>query len=64
MAENNKKKIAILSNGLARGGTDTFVINLVKGLDKNKYSVTVILSVDGTAQICREDEILDAGAKI
>ncbi len=64
MAENNKKKIAILSNGLARGGTDTFVINLVRGLDKNKYSVTVILSVDGTAQICREDEILDAGAKI
>ena len=33
-----KKEICILSNGLARGGTDTFVINLVKGLDKTKYN--------------------------
>ncbi len=64
MGEKNKKKIAILSNGLARGGTDTFVINLVRGLDKSKYSVTVILSVDGTEQICREDEILEAGGTV
>lgn len=40
-----KKKLCILSNGLWRGGTDTFVVNLVKGLDKNKYDITVVLSI-------------------
>lgn len=58
-----KKKICILSNGLWRGGTDTFVVNLVKGLDKNKYDITVILSISDEWLAAREPEVIDAGAK-
>lgn len=59
----NKKKICILSNGLWHGGTDTFIVNLVKGLDKNKYDITVLLSISDNWLADREPEILAAGAK-
>lgn len=34
MNKNKKIKVCILQNGLARGGTDTFVINLCGAIDK------------------------------
>lgn len=58
------KKICILQNDLAYGGTDTFVLNLCKGLVQDGYDVTVILSVDPRKQIVRENELLETGAKI
>lgn len=58
-----KKKICILSNGLWRGGTDTFVVNLVKGLDKDKYDITVVLSICDNWLAIREPEVIEAGAK-
>lgn len=58
-----KKKICILSNGLWRGGTDTFVVNLVKGLDKEKYDITVVLSISDDWLAIRESEVIKAGAK-
>lgn len=58
-----KKKVCILSNGLWRGGTDTFVVNLVKGLDKNKYDITVVLSICDDWLAEREPEVIAAGAK-
>lgn len=57
-----KKKIAILQNGLFWGGTDTFVINLCKGLDKDKYDITVINPSLREGQ--REDELLKLGVEI
>lgn len=58
-----KKKICILSNGLWRGGTDTFVVNLVRGLDKSKYDITVVLSISDEWLAAREPDVLAAGAK-
>lgn len=57
------KKICILSNGLWRGGTDTFIVNLVKGLDKNKYDITVVLSISDEWLAARESEVINCGAK-
>lgn len=57
-----KRKIAILQNGLYWGGTDTFVINLCKGLDKEKFDITVINPSTGEGQ--RENEILESGVKL
>ena len=37
------KKICILQNSMTFGGTDTFVINLCKGLIRDGYDVTVML---------------------
>lgn len=59
-----KKKVCILSNGLWYGGTDTFVVNLVNGLDKRKYDITVVLSISDDRLAARENEVLAAGAKI
>ncbi len=58
------KKICILQNDLAFGGTDTFVLNLCKGLVEDKYDVTVVLSIDQSKKALREDELEATGAKI
>ena len=58
------KKICILQNGLARGGTDTFVVNLCRGLDKNRYDITVINPSDKSGSRVRESDIIEAEAKI
>lgn len=46
------------------GGTDTFVINLCKGLVHNGYDVTVVLSTDPSKQEVREKELADTGVRI
>lgn len=58
------KKICILQNGISFGGTDTFVINLCKGLIHDGYLVTVVLSVDSDEELSRENELLKTGANV
>ncbi|MBO5525551.1 MAG: glycosyltransferase [Clostridia bacterium] len=59
------KKICILQNDIAFGGTDTFVINLSQGLIKDGYDVTVVLSA---GEKCyseeRKQELEATGVKI
>lgn len=57
-------KVCILSNGLARGGTDTFVVNLVKYLDKTKFDIIVVNSCNTERCIVREPEILAEGVPV
>lgn len=57
-------KVCILQNGLARGGTDTFVVNLCKGLNSNKYDITVINPSNKKESLVREPEVLQTGARI
>lgn len=54
----SKTKVCILSNGLARGGTDTFVVNLVKYLNKDIFDILVVNSCDTEKCVVREPEIL------
>lgn len=58
------KKVCILQNGMYYGGTDVFVLNLVKGLVRDNYQVMVILSVDNSIVTPRETELADAGAVV
>lgn len=58
------KKVCILQNSMTYGGTDTFVINLCRGLVKNGHDVTVILSVDEDEYLPREGELLATGVHI
>lgn len=60
----NRVKLCILQNGLARGGTDTFVVNLCRGLDKSKYDITVVNPSVMPESRVREPEVLATGAKI
>ena len=59
-----KIKVCILQNGLARGGTDTFVVNLVKFLDKNIFDITVVNSCNTEYCIVREPDILSEGVPV
>lgn len=40
------KKIAYILHGLASGGTEAFVMNVVSKLDKKDYDITFILALD------------------
>lgn len=60
----DKKKVCILQNGLARGGTDTFVLNLCKGLDREQFDITVVNPSTKAESLVLEPEVLATGAKI
>lgn len=59
-----KRKVCILQNGLARGGTDTFVVNLCKSIDKDKYEITVVNPSSRPECLVREPEVIATGAEI
>lgn len=59
-----KSKVCILQNGLARGGTDTFVVNLCKSINKRQYEITVINPSSKEESRIREEEILATGSSI
>ena len=59
-----KTRIAVLQNGLIRGGTERFVINLCKGLDKEKFDITVINPSLRREEQVLEPEVVAAGAKV
>lgn len=59
-----KKKVCILQNGLSRGGTDTFVVNLCKYIDKACFEITVVNPSSKEGSQVREQEIIDSGAVI
>ncbi len=40
------KKICIINHGLASGGTDAFVINILKNIDRTKFTVDLFLAVN------------------
>lgn len=59
-----KKKVYILQNGLALGGTDTFVVNICRGLNKQEFDVVVINPSIKPESLIREPEIIATGCKI
>lgn len=59
-----KKRVCILQNGLARGGTDTFVVNLCKGLDKEKFDIILVNPSNKPGSMVREQEVLSSGCRI
>ncbi len=44
------KKICIINHGLASGGTDAFVVNILKNIDRTKFSVDLFLAVDSNSE--------------
>lgn len=58
------KKICISQNSMTFGGTDTFAINLCKGLMHDGYDVAIVLSVDEDEILPREAELISTGVRI
>lgn len=61
-----KRKIVYVLHGLSAGGTETFVINVVSNLNREKYDVIFILALDdnGKTHQFQEDKMLEQGVKI
>ena len=61
-----KKKIVYVLHGLAAGGTEAFVLNVVSHLDRKKYDITFILALDdnGNTHNFHLDNVLEQGIKI
>lgn len=61
-----KRRILYVLSGLAAGGTEAFVMNVVSALDKSKYDITFVLALDDNGQThqFREDESLALGVTI
>lgn len=60
----SKIKVCILQNGLARGGTDTFVVNLCRGIDKERFELTIVNPATSEHCLVREPEIIAEGWEI
>lgn len=59
---NKKRKIFLLNHGLANGGTDTFCMNILKHIDRNRYDIHMVLAVDPDSKPqFHEDEVRQLG---
>lgn len=59
-------KIVYILHGLATGGTEKFVMNVVSALEKERYDVSFVLALDDNAEShqFQEDDALKMGVKI
>lgn len=58
-------KVFILNHGLANGGTDTFCLNILKHIDRERFDVRMILAVDPDSRPqFREEEVRQLGIPI
>lgn len=60
-----KLKICLINHGLSTGGTDSFIMNIIRGLDKDDFDISLVMALDGqnTRQFHEDDAIIE-GAHI
>lgn len=63
--KNVNKKIKILFQGLSTnlGGIETYLYNLCRNIDRNKFEISFMV-FDYGKKVCFEDELINLGAKI
>lgn len=60
--EKKVRKVFLLNHGLANGGTDTFCMNVLKYIDRNKFDIRMVLAVDPDSKPqFHEDEVQQLG---
>ncbi len=59
-----KVKLLILTAGLSSNGTDMFVFNVMKSIDKSKYDITVIIAIDDEMECINEAETKHLGIRV
>ena len=60
--EQKVRKVFLLNHGLANGGTDTFCMNILKHIDRNKFDIRMVLAVDPDSKLqFHEDEVRNLG---
>lgn len=59
-----KKRLLYFSHGLSANGIETFLVNVLKNIDKNKFDITVIIAIDEGVWCLHEQTVLDLGVKV
>lgn len=59
-----KTRVCILQNGFRHGGTDTFVINLCTGIDREKFDITIVNPENEEAKNVLQYKIENLGIKV
>lgn len=62
IGENMKKKVLHVSGSLGMGGVETIVMNIVRGIDKEKYEIAVLVYGNDKGEF--ENEFEELGGKI
>lgn len=55
------KKIVFFSHGLSANGIETFLVNVLKKIDKTKYDITVVIAIDEGVFCLHEKTVTDMG---
>lgn len=58
------KKIVYFSHGLSANGIETFLVNVLEKLDKDKYDATVVIGIDKDVDCLHEQRVLDMGVRV
>lgn len=59
-----KKKLLYFSHGLSANGIESFLVNVLKIIDKEKYDITVLIAIDEGVPSLHEPTVLDYGVKV
>ena len=57
------KKIVFFSHGLSANGIETFLVNVLRKIDKTKYDITVIIAIDEGVYCLHEKTVADMGIR-
>ena len=58
------KKIVFFSHGLSANGIETFLVNVLKKINKSKYNITVVIAIDEGVECLHEKTVADMGIRI
>lgn len=58
------KKLVFFSHGLSANGIETFLVNVLKKIDKTKYDITVIIAIDEGVECLHEKTVTDMGIRV
>lgn len=58
------KKLVYFSHGLSANGIETFLVNVLKRIDKTKYDITVIIAIDEGVECLHEKTVTDMGIRV
>lgn len=58
------KKIVFFSHGLSANGIETFLVNVLRKIDKTKYDITVIIAIDEGVYCLHEKTVADMGIRV
>lgn len=58
------KKIVFFSHGLSANGIETFLVNVLKKINREKYDIAVVVAIDEGVECLHEKTVTDLGIRV